>query len=96
MLKLTVVSSHFLFVVYHILDSIIILFIFQEDGYLYSALMVFASFLTAILSTNFNYYVSKIALKIRCAISIALYDKVSLILELTYATFNCSIPSLSF
>ncbi|KAK0412633.1 hypothetical protein QR680_006320 [Steinernema hermaphroditum] len=45
-----------------------------SDGYLYAFLMFIASFLSAVSNYNYNFYVNKVALRIRAAIVTAIYD----------------------
>jgi ATP-binding cassette subfamily C (CFTR/MRP) protein 10 len=44
-------------------------------GFIYASLMLVLSFTAAICDFNFNFYMNKIALKVRAAILVALYDK---------------------
>uniref|UniRef100_A0A0M3HS88 ABC-type xenobiotic transporter n=1 Tax=Ascaris lumbricoides TaxID=6252 RepID=A0A0M3HS88_ASCLU len=60
----------------------------EEDGYNYSLLMMLATFLSAIASSNFNYYITKIGLKLRSAISTALYDKLLRVRLSTLSSFS--------
>ncbi|WKY10812.1 hypothetical protein Q1695_002849 [Nippostrongylus brasiliensis] len=48
-------------------------------GFLYAGLMVMCSLLAALFSTNFNFYVQKITLKVRAATVTAIYDKLLLV-----------------
>ena len=50
-------------------------YLFQSYGYYFASLMLITSFLSALCDFNFNFYVNKISLKIRCATVTALYDK---------------------
>ncbi|VDK43637.1 unnamed protein product [Anisakis simplex] len=59
-----------------------------EDGYNYSLLMMIATFFSAITSANFNFYISKIGLKIRSAISTAVYDKLLRVSLSTLSAFS--------
>uniref|UniRef100_A0A914ZIQ8 ABC-type xenobiotic transporter n=1 Tax=Parascaris univalens TaxID=6257 RepID=A0A914ZIQ8_PARUN len=60
----------------------------EEDGYNYSLLMMLATFLSAIASSNFNYYITKVGLKLRSAISMALYDKLLRVRLSTLSSFS--------
>lgn len=44
-------------------------------GFIYATLMLVLSFSAALCDFNFNFYMQKIALKVRAAILVALYDK---------------------
>ncbi|CAJ0591312.1 unnamed protein product [Cylicocyclus nassatus] len=48
-------------------------------GYLYAGLMVLCSFLGALFSTNFTFYMQKISLKVRTATVTAIYDKLLMV-----------------
>ncbi|KJH49298.1 ABC transporter transmembrane region [Dictyocaulus viviparus] len=48
-------------------------------GFLYAGLMVLFSLLAAFFSTNFNFYVNKIGLKVRAACITTLYDKLLMV-----------------
>nr|CDJ84141.1 unnamed protein product [Haemonchus contortus] len=48
-------------------------------GFLYAALMVLCSLLAALFSTNFNFYMQKISLKVRAATVTAIYDKLLMV-----------------
>ncbi|EPB72037.1 ABC transporter, ATP-binding protein [Ancylostoma ceylanicum] len=48
-------------------------------GFLYAGLMVLCSFLAALFSTNFTFYMQKISLKVRAATVTAIYDKLLMV-----------------
>ncbi|KHJ92520.1 ABC transporter, ATP-binding protein [Oesophagostomum dentatum] len=48
-------------------------------GYLYASLMVVCSFLAALFSANFTFYMQKISLKVRAATVTAIYDKLLMV-----------------
>uniref|UniRef100_A0AC34QIF0 Uncharacterized protein n=1 Tax=Panagrolaimus sp. JU765 TaxID=591449 RepID=A0AC34QIF0_9BILA len=47
----------------------------KSYGYIFASLMFITSFFSALCDFNFNFYVNKISLAIRCATVTALYDK---------------------
>ncbi|VDM39196.1 unnamed protein product [Toxocara canis] len=65
----------------------------DDDGYNYSLLMMLSTFLSAITSSNFNYYIAKIGLQLRSAISTAVYDKRSE--NLTFQLLRVRLSTLS-
>ncbi|KHN74317.1 Multidrug resistance-associated protein 7 [Toxocara canis] len=60
----------------------------DDDGYNYSLLMMLSTFLSAITSSNFNYYIAKIGLQLRSAISTAVYDKLLRVRLSTLSSFS--------
>uniref|UniRef100_A0A1I7XL72 ABC transmembrane type-1 domain-containing protein n=1 Tax=Heterorhabditis bacteriophora TaxID=37862 RepID=A0A1I7XL72_HETBA len=47
----------------------------QSEAFTYALIMILCSFLAAMFSTNFTYYVQKISLRVRAATVTAIYDK---------------------
>jgi ATP-binding cassette subfamily C (CFTR/MRP) protein 10 len=48
----------------------------KSYGYYFATLMLVTSFLSALCDFNFNFYVNKVSLRVRCATVLSLYDKV--------------------
>uniref|UniRef100_A0A914ZA75 ABC-type xenobiotic transporter n=1 Tax=Panagrolaimus superbus TaxID=310955 RepID=A0A914ZA75_9BILA len=47
----------------------------MDYGYYFATLMLVTSFLSALCDFNFNFYVNKVSLRVRCATVLSLYDK---------------------
>ncbi|KAI6236711.1 hypothetical protein M3Y95_00187400 [Aphelenchoides besseyi] len=47
----------------------------ENMGFVYASLMLLFAFLSAVCDFNFNFYLNKIALKVRAATLVAIYDK---------------------